>query len=323
MSKNLKMFLVSFLLALPFWWGTNFLERELKDSFFGQLAEENPQVATAQINEIVENIEKTEEVSQPKIEPLTIEADAVLSVRFDAQGNKKILLGNNEKEKLPIASLTKLMTAVVAEDIYPEGQIIKVSKEAVQQPGVGGLLKPDELLPVEELLKMAIIESSNDAAYALSQGQTIDEENTFNQKSFIELMNLKADEWNLQDTEFFNPTGLDGGQDKENYSTASDLADLAYRLIIDYPKIFEISQQKSCQTTDSDGNLHHLVESTNRLIDVIPNLAGGKTGYTEGAGGCILTVLKEDDAYIVNVILGSADQETRFSEMEKLINWIK
>ena len=318
MDKNLKMFLLSFLVALPFWWTMNILEKNLNDFFFWQIVGDNPRTVTAQIGPILE-----EEIIAPIAEPkqsLEIKAKSAISIEFDAQGRENILFKLNEKEKLPIASLTKLMTALIALNIYPDEQKLRISKEAVRQPGERGELKPDEIVSVTNLLNMSLIESSNDAAYALSEGKISNDGSYLEQEEFIELMNLKTKELGSQDSQFFNPTGLDSEDDFDNYSTAEDLAKIVYHISREYPTILEISNKMEYQLLDDLGDIHHLTKNTNKLIGEIPDTIGGKTGYTEKAGGCIILVLNKNDSCIVNVILGAESQETRFEEMKKLIN---
>ncbi|MCK5044275.1 D-alanyl-D-alanine carboxypeptidase [Candidatus Parcubacteria bacterium] len=319
MDKNLKIFLFSFLASLPLWWGVNVSENKLEGFFLSQIIGDNPQAATAQINtHLIESLTAIQEPEQT----LEIKAKSAISIKFDSQGKKEILFKMNEKEKLPIASLTKLATALTSLDIYSAEQKLKVTKEAVGQPGEKGKLRPDETISVNELLNMALIESSNDAAYALSEGRTFENEYLSNQKEFTELMNSKIKEIGLQNTQFFNSTGLDNDNGFNNYSTANDLAKLAYHISEEQPILFEISNKTEYQALDGLGNPHHLAQNINKLIGKIPNVIGGKTGYTEKSGGCIILVLEANGSCIVNVILGAESQETRFEEMEKLINWV-
>ncbi len=319
MSKNLKIFLSSFVLALPFWWGVNVSESKLENFFVEQIIGNNPQAITAQVSApLVKEILAAE--PEPK-QNLEIKAKAALAVEFNPQGEKEILYQMNEKEKLPIASLTKLITALISSDIYPVEQKLQITKEAVDQPGERGWLRPGEMISVNDLLNMALIESSNDAAYALSEGKLSINECLFEQERFVELMNLKIAGIELKDTELFNPTGLDNGN-FNNYSTADDLVKLAYHINKEYPAILEISNRTEHQALDSLDNPHHLVKNINQLVGKIPNVVGGKTGYTEKAGGCIILILEDDDSLLVNVILGADSPEARFQEMEKLINWI-
>ncbi len=320
MDKNLKIFLSSFVLALPFWWGVNVSENKLENFFVAQIIGNNTQAMTAQVSApLIKEILAAEPESEQGLE---IEAKAVLSVKYTPQGEKEILYQMNEREKLPIASLTKLITASISSDIYPAEQKLQITKKAVQQPGERGWLRPGEMISVNDLLNMTLIESSNDAAYALSEGKFSIDEYLFEQERFIELMNLKIAEIELKNTEFFNPTGLDNGNGFNNYSTADDLVKLAYHISEKYPDILEISNKTEHQALDSLGDHHHLIKNINQLVGKVPNVIGGKTGYTEKAGGCIILILEDDDSLLINVILGANSPEARFQEMEKLINWI-
>ncbi|HHE76437.1 MAG TPA: D-alanyl-D-alanine carboxypeptidase, partial [Candidatus Parcubacteria bacterium] len=218
----------------------------------------------------------------------------------------------------PIASVTKLMTSLVVFDLketYNLNQIIKISKEAVSQEGDSrwGGLKVGENLSVKNLLYMALIESNNDAAFALTE--------PVGEKAFVDLMNLNARKIGLKNTRFFNPTGLepDDLSDPINYSSAYDLARLAEYILNNYPKIFEITENESISILKPDGSLHHFIpENTNRLLEVVPGVIGGKTGWAPRASGCLVLVIKnpKKDGCFINVVLGSRD---RFGDMKKII----
>lgn len=344
MTERLKVFLIVFILSLPFWWGANLLEKDLKDLFFWQITSTDPQLLTAQINQqrIQDKIESLRPVRDQYIEDLELKAESVISILFDSQNNQKILFKKELDKILPIASLTKLMTAVIVLDnseIYDFSQIVTVSKTAVAQDENFGNLKIGDELSVKNLLYIMLIESSNDAAYALSEVMGVEK--------FIEEMNKKAGTLNLKTTYFINPTGLDATlNDPKNTSTAEDLAKLSQYILEKYPIIFEISSLNSYEVLDSENQPHHLAITsfarTNGSIDINKNkllelasdniIVGGKTGYTDLAKGCLILVTEaptpkqnefateqENQKYLINVILGSED---RFGEMRNLVDWL-
>ena len=314
MSKSLKIFSIVFLISFVSGWGLNLFHKNLEGFFYWYEQSQNPEMFLAQID-----LTQINRVSIPVIKNLEIEAKSAISVLITSKGNQKILFEKNIDEKRPIASLAKLMTALVAQEIYknPE-QVLKISKEAVNQEEEKGELKVEERLSVLELLHIMLIESSNDAAWAIAEGKMVEEEYFIGLEGFVELMNLKVKHLGLKDTYFSNPTGLDG---QENYSTTRDLVKITQYIIKNYPQIFEISKKRSYEVSSPDGSLHHFIsENTNELLGEIPEIIGGKTGFTEEAGGCILLILEtEGSGYLINIILGTKSPEARFQEMKKLI----
>ena len=227
------------------------------------------------------------------------------------QSTAKIFYQKNIYEKLPIASLTKLMTAVIAFENKDLNESVKISKAAMSQEGEAGGLTTGEEITLKNLLKAMLIESSNDAAYAIKEhlaSSGID---------IIDLMNKKAESLEMKDTHYISSSGLD---DEDNYSTARDLTKLiSYTL--NNQELWDILGTASTDIMSTDKlRKHHLINS-NQLLGKVPGLLGGKTGFTDQAKGCLLTVTKINaDIKIISVIIGSDD---RFGEMEKLINWIK
>lgn len=294
MSNKLKISLISFFVSLPIFWGTNFSEKKLEDFFFSQLYIETPRILTAQL------------VPQPKPpESFDIQAKSALSLKINEDGPWNVLYQKNIKEKLPIASLTKLMTALVSLENYDLSLPIKISKKAVEQEEDLGQLKVGETLTAKDLLYIMLIESSNDAAYALADAVGIE--------NFVDIMNWEVKSLGLKNTHFSNPNGLD---DPKNYSSAQDLAILT-RYLLEKPLLWEILGTPEYDLYLPDGTLHHKLENTNELLNEIPGIIGGKTGWSPQAGGCFILVFKNDEGeYSINVILGA---ENRFEEMKKLI----
>jgi len=325
-KKKLKILLIAFVLSLPFWWGMNVLARNLEDIWFWQEITKNPEILTAQLNQQILEAKikdlRLEKLRTERLENLEIAAKAVISVEIDGQDRERILFEKNSKEPLPIASLTKLMTALVIFDLdetYNFSQLVPITKEAVEQENSSkyGDLKIKESLSVENLLYIMLIESSNDAAFALAE--------LIGEKPFVELMNLYAKDLELKNTQFVNPTGLDPDDpyDPLNFSTNRDLVRLSKHILKKYPQIFEITTNKSYEVLNPDGSVHHFIpENTNELLGETPGIIGGKTGWSPTAGGCLLLILEnpQKDSYFINIILGAGD---RFAEMRKLIDAIR
>lgn len=316
MPKNIKFFLVCFILSVFFWSGVNILEKGMEDFFYVRELEKNPSTLTADISYFA-LLHTEEPVRVQEIPDLKILAKSAISVFVDSQEKDLILFEKNKSEKLPIASLTKLITALVASNMYELSDTIKISEQAVRQEGEEIELKIGEVLSVKELLYMALIESSNDAAYALATPNIQTER--LGEKSFVDLMNLEAYYnvgLNPETTYFINPTGLDPKDLSQitNHSTTEDLVKLAKYLIKYKPGILEILSQRE------NGDFSHILENTNELLGEIEGIIGGKTGYTDRAGGCLILILEgpRKNTFLINVVLGS---ENRFKEMKQLINW--
>jgi len=302
---NLKYFFVAFLLSLPFWVGVNVLEENLENLFFWQTMAKYPELLTAQAILQVPETQK-EVLSNIQTQAPEIEAKSAISVWL-VNDREKILFEKETEKVLPIASLTKLMTSYIVLEYYPDlSKIVEISKEAVSQEEYFGNLKVGEGLSLENLLYIMLIESSNDAAFALSE--------VIGQKSFVNLMNWEAEYLGMKNTHFVDSIGIS----PKNVSTVKDLVILTKKLL-ERPLIWEILEKKEFELYNPEGVFHHKLLNTNQLLGRIENIIGGKTGYTPQAKGCFLLVLKgpKEKGFLINVILGS---ENRFTEMEKLIN---
>jgi D-alanyl-D-alanine carboxypeptidase len=243
------------------------------------------------------NTQNTTELEDQKV----IDAASAISILIDSNREETEIFGKNEDSKLPIASLTKLMTAIVSLDNYDLSQKIILSEIADSQLPMQTDLKLGDTFSIEQYLRIMLIGSSNKAAYALAE-QLGDEQ-------FILLMNQKAKDVGLINTFFSDPTGLS----QNNISTVEDLFVLAKYITYNYPVIGKI-------TTTQNYELENFgkIANTNQLLSEFPNVILGKTGFTNYANGCLLLVLKnENNNYIINVVLGAND---RFSEMKKIIN---
>ncbi len=232
---------------------------------------------------------------------LELQAQAVLAMKIDGS---RVYYNKNVETQRSIASLTKLMTAIIVLENYDLNEVVKVSSAAVKREGIMGNLRPAELITVRSLLNIMIIDSSNDAAFALAEKR----------KDFIFLMNKKAEELGLKNTHFSNSDGID---EPGNYSSALDIAKIFSYLINTHPEASEILKTKNMVVYSVDGKIEHRLESTNQLLGKVDEVVAGKTGYTEEAGGSLILLTKSD---IITVVLGSLD---RFGESEKLINWLR
>ncbi|MGE5392900.1 MAG: D-alanyl-D-alanine carboxypeptidase family protein [Candidatus Saccharibacteria bacterium] len=220
-----------------------------------------------------------------------------------------ILYSRNMDEKLPIASVTKLMTALVVMDRLDLDRTIEVKAEDIRVVGSNMGLVPGERIKGLDLLKGMLIPSSNDAAKVLAAAAGGTEEN------FVGMMNQKAKDLGLDSTHFSNPVGLD---DPENYSSGRDLLRLAQEFIKD-DTLNSIASTKSERVASTDGKLKHDLRSTNKLLLEDGRVIGLKTGYTSLAKGNLITRIEDGGKDIITIILNSDERE---EDTRKLINWV-
>lgn len=240
-----------------------------------------------------------------QVQELDINAGSALSVESNLFDANKNLFAKNSQIKLPIASLTKLMTAVIAIENYSLSEKTIVSKKADSQEAVITDLKLGDAVSVENLLRFMLVGSSNKAAFALSE--------IAGEKEFLELMNQKAKNLGLENTFFEDPTGLSA----KSVSSAADLIKLAEFILKNHYEIAEITSMKEFDFSSSVK-----ITNTNQLLGEISGVIAGKTGFTADAKGCLLLVAKDhgEGNYLIYVILGAND---RFKEMKNLIEWVE
>jgi len=241
-----------------------------------------------------------EEISQD-LSKKESELKSAVSIKMSQLQESEILFEKDSDLKLPIASLTKLMSAIICIENYDLKQKVSVDKEADSMPPMRIDIKEGQTYSVEELLNIMLVESSNKAAYALSEIMGVDK--------FVSAMNDKAIELGFKNSFFADSTGLS----QSNVSTVRDLALLAEYIINKFPEISYITTQKTY-------SLPYLgeISNTNKMLDELYNVVLSKTGFTNYANGCLLMVLATPDGgYTINVVLGAND---RFLEMKKIIN---
>ncbi len=236
--------------------------------------------------------------------------DAKSGLVYDTRSGRS-LFEKNPRIKLPIASLTKILSAVVVLENLNLQDGVVVPQEALKVDAEKQSLYLNEEITVENLLKLMLIESSNDAAYALAWYA--------NSKgiNFVDKMNEKARSLNMFDSNFLDPAGLDDNA----YSTAENLVKII-RYSFKYDLIWQILTEKNIVVKSIDGKIQHKVESTDQLLGIIPNIFGGKTGNTDGALGCMILVIDVPDKNdkIISIVLGS---KSRFDETKRLVDWVK
>lgn len=227
---------------------------------------------------------------------------------FDIE-NKKVLYEKNPKQRLPIASLTKIMTAIVAlENPRKDNRYIVRKEDLVGENSMG--LTEGEVLTLEELLYGLILPSGNDAAEVLAHNYKD------GRKGFIKAMNNKSKALGIKDTNFTNPSGLEG--DGDQYSTSYDLMVMTHYGLSNFPLFAKVvATYELTIEANQNHKAYYLVNETN-LISSYPGVKGVKTGYTPEAGFCLVTYLDYKGNKIIGVILGS---ENRRQEMKDLLDY--
>jgi D-alanyl-D-alanine carboxypeptidase (penicillin-binding protein 5/6) len=214
-------------------------------------------------------------------------------------------------EKLPPASLTKLMTLYVTSEALAQGQIqlddkVRVSKEAWSRGDSRMFLKEGSYVTVRELIEGIIVASGNDACVAISQYIGGNEQN------FVRLMNQTAKRLGMKDTHFVDSTGLPR---PGHYSTAYDLALLTRALINNFPQYYGWYKQKWI----TYNNIKQ--PNRNRLLWRDPSVDGLKTGHTNAAGYCLISSAKRNGMRLISVMMGTPSDTARSNDSQALLNW--
>ncbi len=217
-----------------------------------------------------------------------------------------VLYDKNPHKRLKPASLTKIMTSLVALDYYKDDSVLKVINAQRSLGNTIDLLKGDELLASDVILGL-LIPSGNDAAVTLAENYP------GGYKSFVEKMNAKTIELGLENTKFSNVSGV---EEQDHYTTAYDIAMIA-RSALDRPIFENIVSKKSATLKSLNGHIYK-INTTNILLGK-PGYYGVKTGWTPQAGECLVILAEKDAHPILISILHSND---RFGEAQKIFNWV-
>jgi D-alanyl-D-alanine carboxypeptidase (penicillin-binding protein 5/6) len=229
---------------------------------------------------------------------------------MDVESGRVIVEGNS-RERLPPASLTKMMTAYIVERELQENRIalsdqVPISVNAWKTGGSRMFIKEGSRVPVSDLLKGVIIQSGNDASVALAEFVAGSE------GAFADIMNQQAAQLGMSDSNFLNATGLPA---PSHYSSARDLAILARAIINDHPDNYELYAEKYFTYNDIRQ------PNRNRLLWRDPSVDGLKTGHTEEAGYCLVASAERDDMRLVATVMGTASENARAQEIQNLLNY--
>lgn len=223
----------------------------------------------------------------------------------------QILMSHNADERLPPASITKLMTSyVVSQEVY-DGNIslddeVLISEKAWRMIGSRSFIEVNTKVTVEALFRGMIVQSGNDAAVALAEHVAGSEE------VFAQMMNQYAQKLGMYNTNYENATGLPGA---EHYTTAHDIAILSSAMIRDFPEHYKWYSEKEYTY---NGITQH---NRNKLLWRDNTVDGLKTGHTEEAGYCLSASAKRDGMRLMAVVMGTASENARAQEIQKMFNF--
>lgn len=232
-------------------------------------------------------------------------------ILMDGQSGN-VLLENNADEQLPPASITKIMTMLLAIEAIDSGKIkttdiVSVSETAAIKEGSHVFLAPGEQISVDDLMKSIAVASGNDAAIAIAETLC------GTQEKFVEQMNKRASELNMNNTKFINCNGLDTDG---HVSCARDVAIMTFELL-KHPKIFDYTTI----WMDTLRNGTFQLANTNKLIRFYDGANGMKTGSTSKAGFCLSATAKRNGVQLIAVVMGAPSSKERFADASTLLNY--
>jgi D-alanyl-D-alanine carboxypeptidase (penicillin-binding protein 5/6) len=235
---------------------------------------------------------------------------------WDIKSNT-VLYEKNSELQMPLASLTKIMTAIVAMEQGGE-RIVTLNSEDILAFGDSGL-RTGEKFENKEIVKFMLTSSSNDAASAVATDYNKFGLGAVAGKNFIDVMNLKASELELNQTYFLNPSGLDltatlsGG-----YGSVRDIAELLYYGVVHYGDIFSVTTKTSEKIFSLERS--HIAENTNEIVETLPGILASKTGFTDMAQGNLAVIFNAALDRPVAVVVFGSSATGRFEDTKKLIS---
>ena len=228
-----------------------------------------------------------------------------------------VLFESNSHEKLAPASVTKVRTLLLIMEAIDSGKIswkdtLTASAEAAAKGGSQIFLKEGETMSVEDMVKSIAVSSANDCACAMA------EHIAGSEAAFVELMNQKAKELGMNDTNFVNCTGLDDEPEAENHKTSAyDIALMSRELIVKHPDI----KKYTTIWMDTVRNGTFGLSNTNKLIRFYSGATGLKTGFTSGAGYCLSATAKRDGMELIAVVMGCETSKERLAACKTLLDF--
>lgn len=228
-----------------------------------------------------------------------------------------VLYENNAHEKLPPASVTKVMTMLLIMEAIDSGRIcwedsVTASEAAAAKGGSQIFLKVGETMTVKDMVKSIAVSSANDAACAMA------EHIAGSESAFVSLMNEKAAELGMTDTHFVNCTGLDDDPEAANHLTcAYDIALMSRALLVHHPKIKEFTT--IWMDTLRDGTFG--LANTNKMVRFYQGCTGLKTGFTQKAGYCLSASANREGMELIAVVMGAETSQDRFQSCKQMLDY--
>ena len=228
-----------------------------------------------------------------------------------------VLYEQNPHEKLPPASVTKVMTMLLVMEAIDSGKIgwddtVTVSESAAAKGGSQIYLKVGETMSVSDMLKSVAVSSANDCACALA------EHIAGSESAFVEKMNIRAGQLGMKDTHFVNCTGLDDDENaKEHLTSAYDIAIMSRELMLNHPDI----QKFTTIWMDTVRGGAFGLSNTNKLVRFYPGATGLKTGFTSSAGYCLSATAQRDGLGLIAVVLGAKTSQERFAGCKAMLDY--
>ncbi len=232
----------------------------------------------------------------------------------------EVIFEQNADERMSPASITKIMTLLIAFEQIAEGKLsltdeVLTSEHASSMGGSQVFLAEGEVQTLETMIKCIVISSGNDASVAVAEHIAGSED------AFVDMMNQKAAELGMENTHFEDCCGL---SDSDNhYTSARDVAIMSRELIVNHPEIFNYSTiwMENITHETKQGSSLFTLSSTNKLLKQYPYTTGLKTGSTSKAKFCVSATAKKDGLEMIAVILGAEDGKTRFNEAKALLSY--
>lgn len=291
-ARNTLLFFGLFLMAASFGFNISFVEQAQK-----KVVVDEPQVVTR---------EEGDKKDTRILKFSTSEAFTSKSYLIYDRNSDQIVFGEDIGKQLPNASTTKLMTALVSFKNYSLDTILNVPENCVGLEGSNVGMRAGEKFYVEDLLYGLLLRSGSDTSCVLSSNFPGGRE------SFINEMNLKAQELDLKDTQFKNEIGLDA---QGHYSSSRDLL-LLTNSVLEIEK-FKIIMGTRSYVMQSLGGGNYAINNTNDLLFDLPGTVGYKTGYTSRAGECLVYGYENLGNKLIIIVMGSED---RFADVKELLN---
>ena len=228
----------------------------------------------------------------------------------------KVLVAHNGEQRLPPASLTKIMTSYVAAKQLALGTIsledqVDISVEAWRMEGSRMFVREGTKVRLEDLIRGIVIQSGNDASVAVA------EHIAGSESAFAELMNQYALQLGMTGTNYVNSTGL---PDENHYTTAHDLALLTIALVSEFPEHYSIYKERSF-TYGAPGEQPKRQSNRNKLLFRDSSVDGVKTGHTKAAGYCLVASALREEMRLISVVMGATSEEIRARESQKLLTY--